>query len=125
MSEAKLRDELRSAIPGLEEHTTITLEVAFADLLWDGDMTIDEAFALDPVVVLDALDSYRRLVIQRVRGQLRYWLASDRRPSELKYDELGWLDSFDSACLLIEELLFTDTPAHELKTPRSCGSRRF
>jgi len=83
----------------------------FADLVWDSDMTMEEAVNLDDAVAVDHKRSQRRIVLQRIRGQIRYWFTTDRRPEVLNSDqartvcELGWVASVNEALLLCDEFL--------------------
>jgi hypothetical protein len=47
----------------------------FLDFLWDRDMTREEAFALDSVFRVQDRRRTREVVLQRVRGEIRYCIA--------------------------------------------------
>jgi len=92
----------------------------FADVAWDADMTMDEVRGLDPAVILD--HGWRRIVVQRIRGELRYCLVTDFRPEIVNAiddcAELGWVESFSDAVALCREHLLGDRPPSALSTRR-------
>lgn len=105
-----------------EDTVAISTVPMFGDLVWDADMTSAEAQQLDPAVVIDVRATERRIVLQRIRGQIRYWLATDRRVEHLYQDaqtESGWVQTIDDALALCREHLFTST------NPGNLISRRW
>lgn len=118
---------LERALRGaLGEKSLVSTTVSFADLIWDGNVPTAEIVSLDPAVVLDAISSPRRIVLQHVRGEIRYWLTSQRDPylaSRSSDGELGVVPSLSDAITLCEEFLVEKHPIESLRTPRV--ARRF
>ena len=65
--------------PGQERYA-ISTAVSFATWRRDGDASIGEIMGRDPVVVVDARASQRQVVLQRIRGEIRYWLTVNSDP---------------------------------------------
>lgn len=94
---------------------------SFADFNWDGDATVDEVMSRDAVVVIDGIENERRVVIQHVRGELRYWLTTERDPyaaSRRGDNELGVVATLDDAVELCREFVEGMVAPAELQTPR-------
>lgn len=109
-----------AALVGQAEVAISTVPM-FGDLVWDVDMTSGEARQLDPAIVIDSRLTQRRIVLQRIRGQIRYWLATERRIERLYRDaqtELGWVSTVEDALALCREHLFTSTEPNDLRTRR-------
>ena len=121
---AVLRDELSKRLELNNERYSISTAASFADFVWDEDLRFQEILSLDPVVIVDAKLSSRRIVLQRIRGELRYWLTTDRDPHSYANsgsksgNELGTVESIEAAVQLCEEFLNTEVPISELKTAR-------
>jgi len=84
-----------------------SLGASFGDFCWDADMTLEEIMASDPVVIIDVASGPRRMVVQRLRGELRYWITEDRDPrsSHPRAGELGTLADVDDVVSLCAESL--------------------
>ena len=116
-----LERELSTRLESTSGRYSISTLASFADFNWDGDATIDEVMSRDAVVVIDGTEDERRVVIQRIRGELRYWLTTERDPYAASRDgenELGILASLDHAVELCRESLDCTTPVAGLQTPR-------
>ena len=116
-----LQEELNSLSAS---NFVLSSERTFLDLTWDADMTLEELLALDPAVVVDAIENRRRVVVQRIRGQLRYWLTEDRlHDGSAASSELGTLFSVEDVYVLCKEFLVDGVDAARLQTPRICGRK--
>jgi hypothetical protein len=93
---------------------------AFGDLLWDPDMTGAEANALDAAVIVDASLNRKRIVVQVVREEIRYWMAEgdDITTGQLDRYELGTLESLDAAAGLITEFVANHSGLPTLSSDR-------
>lgn len=103
-----LESELRESLGEWATRHTISSMSAFLDLAWDSNMRFDEMDALDSAVVVDSKTNQRRAVVQRIRGELRYWLASSRDPIELTNSgqvEFGVVATIDDLARLCDEFL--------------------
>jgi hypothetical protein len=113
-------EELKTALVGWSLLYAIETWESFGDLLWDNDTTFSEVQQLDRVVVVDSLTSQRRIVFQRIRGEIRFWLSTDRDPyNNLSESSLGVLASSTAAAALCDEFVRTGTPLASLVTPRT------
>lgn len=104
-----------------EEPFAISTMPCFLDFVWDADMMFNEMDALDSAVVIDAVNGPRRVVVQRIRGELRYWLATHRDPmtmTNLGKDELGIVSSIADLATLCHEFLNMNVPIRELRSAR-------
>lgn len=120
-SDRLLLDRIRQRLSALGTNALFTTLPTFADFMWDSDMSWEEAVQNGPAVVIDGENTQRRIVLQCIRGQIRYWCATDRRPERLNadaVDELGWVDSFDDAVNLCHEFLTSSSLPHELLSRR-------
>ncbi|MGE0550414.1 MAG: hypothetical protein AB7R00_25340 [Kofleriaceae bacterium] len=96
----------------------------FEDLVWDLDLDRDERSRLDPPVIVNAVIGPRQIVLQLVRGQVRYWLTSERDPLAQAYTadtEIGVVKNAEDAAALCAEFLNSDVPPCDLVTPRFAG----
>jgi hypothetical protein len=94
----------------------------FGDLAWDADATFQEILHRDWALIVDAVMASQRIVLQRIRGQIRYWLTANRDPRVYCDErELGWVNSLDDAGALCNELLNGESTVRALKTPRFAG----
>lgn len=121
-----LEEELRARFKIMGNRCMVTTTDCFLDFLWDPGMEFDELSKLDRPVVVDSLGGPRRIVVQRVRGELRYWLATDRDPmvmSRTGEGELGVVGSVDDVVSLCSEFLDSDIRIVELVTPRRRGAK--
>jgi hypothetical protein len=119
--EAELRDGLAQTEIQYELQTTI----CFGDLIWDADFTMAELLAPDNAVILDSRENMRRIVLQRIRGEIRYWLTMDRTPGAYSADsELGKVGSLDDAIVLCMEFLGGASDVLSLRTPRIVGGAK-
>lgn len=119
-SRNELEHELKTALPGWSLHYAIEARESFADLAWDADLFLAEIKLLDRVVFVDGLASPRRAVFQRIRGEIRFWLTTDRDPyNNLSESSLGVLASSTAAAALCDEFVRTGTPLASLVTPRT------
>lgn len=122
-----LEDELRDQTGAIVSRWTISTTDLFLDFLWDSGMEIEEVNGLDRPVVVDSLSGPRRIVVQRVRGELRYWLATARDPMVLSMtgeDELGVVASVADLVSLCSEFLDSELRIADLTTRRTIGSAR-
>jgi hypothetical protein len=98
----------------------------FGDFTWERDFTMDEVRSLEPAVCVDSTKSSRSAVFQRMRGEIRYWLTTDRDPY-CDYDsterELGAVKTLDDAVTLCEEFVVQERHVADLQTPRAIGAR--
>src|SRR5262245_29130876 len=123
--EDRLESELKAGLAGWRTRFAIWTTPCFGDFLWD-EMTFEEVQALDPAVFVDALVGPRRIVLQRVRGEVRYWLATERDPVKMSKrgkGELGVVDSVSRAVLLCDEFLSAEVQIEDLLTERKVGHR--
>lgn len=118
-----LENELRRRLPAGQTISTIPL---FGDFLWDADGSLEEYLALPAAVVVDAPQSSRRIVVQRVRGELRYWITTNPDPAQPDGEnELGVIATVDDLLTLCDEFLEKRVRPSDLKTPRwSRGEQR-
>ena len=115
MTSSPLADELRSLA---SEGINISTIPTFGDLLWDENMGLPHIRSLDPAVVLDAVSSHR-IVMQRVRGEIRYWCTTDRNPySKAIKTELGIVSAVDDARSLCQEFLCQGVEIGALRSRR-------
>lgn len=78
---------------------------------------------MDPAVVVDS-ERGARVVVQEVRCELRYWLATNRDPSTVGAEtELGVVASREDLIELCNEFLRDAVRPRDLMTPRSAGPR--
>lgn len=100
---------------------TMETTPGFLDFLWDEDLTFEEIRELEPGVTVHAVAGGRQIVLQRIRGTIRYWLATESDPIALNNaweTELGVVDSVVDAADLCDEFLDTATRIGELRTRR-------
>lgn len=94
---------------------------AFGDFLWDLQHG-QELLKLEPAAVLDGRASQRRVVIQSIHGQLRYWATTSRGPAALASDEaiceLGTVDSLGRAASLCREFLIDGRELRDVTVDR-------
>ena len=107
-------NEMRSTLGG---DFAISPVSGFADLLWD--MRIEEVLAIEPGVIVDSKETPRRIVLLPVRGEIRYWLTTDRDAmrEETALQEIGIVAATD-AIALCREFLATDALPRHLATRR-------
>lgn len=116
--------EFMRLVPGWKESYVVSTTPCFSDLIWDADMSLEEVKTLDSAVIIDAIKGPRRLVVQRIRGELRYWLATHRDPmpmTNLGEGELGTVPSLKEVATLCDEFLVKELPIKDLGTVRSTG----
>lgn len=120
-----LASQLQDRLRWHGDRYSISTTISFADLLWDPDMHLEEIETLDRVAIIDSKERPRRLVVQRVRGELRYWLTTDRDPmSRSDEGELGVVASVEDAVSLCCEFLDSEARIDNLRTPRFAGGIR-
>lgn len=120
--DAKLEAELKTLLHEGGERYPVSTIACFLDLIWDANFAMDELLAMDRPVIVEAVGGPRRLVLQRVRGELRYWLTSNREPmAKTIENELGTVASLADAVALCEEFLNSETRPGDLTTPRLVG----
>ncbi|MBA3454376.1 MAG: hypothetical protein H0T42_14885 [Deltaproteobacteria bacterium] len=96
--------------------TTLTV----ADLLWDADLTRTEVTELPLAVIVDSQRNQHRIVLQRIRNEIRYCLYTDRDPrtaDRVDY-EIGSVENARRMVELVVELMSLDIRPSELSTPR-------
>lgn len=104
---------------GDSDRLVISTELVFGDLLW-GLSSSAEVMALDQAVLLNAVDSRRQLVVERIRGEIRYWVTSDRAPDALDPEtDLGTLASVRDVGAFCREFVLGDGPLSACVTPRT------
>lgn len=114
-----LEAELRDRLAGRHVISTVPL---FGDLLWDADGLLEEYIAMPAAVVIDAVQGPQRVVVQRVRGELRYWITTNRDPARTdSANELGVLATVEHLVGLCDEFLGHAVLPAGLKTPRRSG----
>ena len=91
----------------------------FLDFLWDCQLTRDEYVTLEGSVVVDELDGPRTAVFERIRGEIRYWIATDRDSTHDRECEIGVLASAEAAVSLCREFLSERRAIRRLASPRS------
>lgn len=112
--ETRLRQGLSREVDRSVKLSTTPL---FLDLAWDSDLTGDDLKALEPAVVVDAVHSSKQLVFQIIRGELRYWLTTDRSPAALASTaetQLGVAPSLDYAIALCREFIVGELSPHDV-----------
>lgn len=120
--ESDLEIELKAQ---LQVHHAISTLPMFGDFLWDSDGSLDEYLVTPPAIVIDAADSPRRIVVQRVRGELRYWLTTNRDPARMDgKTELGVIATVEDLVGLCEEFLGRAVQPADLKDRTRMRSRR-
>ena len=119
-----LESELRGRLDSSGTNYVWSTTICFGDFLWDAGIDFEEVKRLDVAVIVDSTRRSRRFVVQRIRGELRYWLATERDPmamSRTGEGELGVVSSVDDAVALCTEFLDGDVRIGDLKTPRLSG----
>jgi hypothetical protein len=103
----------------LDDRFALQPIATFLDLIWDNDWTSAELLAVDPGMMIDARHNQRRIVVVPMRGELRYWLSTEREPMRmgLAETELGVV-AVDELASLCREFLESDMLPGALQTPR-------
>jgi hypothetical protein len=112
--------DIRDVVEYLDESFTVGPIYGFSDLMWDMDLTMEEIHAFKAGVDLGCAGSTRRLVAQRIRGEIRYWLSTERDPMRMDDAEmeLGVVSSVPALADLCREFLPTNTPLQALRCRR-------
>ncbi len=124
MGASKVNDELIQLLlnKGISESDyTLTTTLTFADLLWDPDLTRAEVMELPLAVIADSKRNQHRIVLQRIRNEIRYCLYTNRDPrthNKVEY-EMGVVENVTRMVELIVEFLDHELRPDELSTVRS------
>jgi hypothetical protein len=117
-----LEQDLMPLLQAQGTQCTYERTITFGDFLWDADASRAEVLERDWALIIDASAGTQRIAIQRIRGQIRYWLIVDRDPyANSDQCELGWVASLADAAALCNELLSGAMSVAALKTPRFSG----
>ena len=114
------QDDIRDVAGQLDSSYTVATTPGFIDLSWDPDLTREEILSYEPGVDITCAGSTRRLVAQRIRGELRYWLSTERDPMRMDdaQMELGVVASVSTLAALCREFLPASTPLQALRCRR-------
>lgn len=102
----------------LGSRASVSATYLFGDLLWDEDMTAGECERIGGSVRVDAPKSSRAIFLMLVRGEIRYWLTTDRDPyAACSTSGMGVAPSFDAALVLCDEFIDRGLAVDSLTTP--------
>src|SRR5690349_12404285 len=112
-----LSEQITTALRATTGAYVFSEDLCFGDLLWDVP-TAEDVFKLEPALFIDAASGWRRVVIQRVAGEIRYWATEDRRPEADANHELGALPSVEAAAAFCDDFLGGSKRLHEVGVSR-------
>ncbi len=111
---------LQRSVPDWSQWCTLAEAPGVLDLLWDADLSVPEIEA-SRCIQVDSRKDARRVIIQVTRGEIRYWLTTNREPGDHASPVLlehGILATMDDAGRLCREFLAVGLKPDELRVRR-------
>jgi hypothetical protein len=100
-------------------------EAVIGHFIWPGDdLPVRERLSMDKAVVIESADKTRQIILQRLMGQIRYWIQIGELESLRRgggETEVGRLATPEDAVSLCEEFFRQPGSIGELTTPRLAG----